>query len=206
MHRLGLFSDPVEDWKRTALRNAAEGCVGRPSPPRARRWWSFRWIVARYLERRDARSRIDGAVFDAESFLAAGDRELAAALATNALQVAVSPRHRARLWKVVTWSAIAARSPFAAHEALSRLPPRAMDVHIVSAYLDCCNRVREGVDLLERARASGVRSAETSKLLIDLYHREGDAAAVRALLASDSPLLSQRDRDAIESALAAPAG
>jgi ABC-type nickel/cobalt efflux system permease component RcnA len=168
--------------------------------------WCVRSIVTRYGERRDALSSIDRTVVDAEAFLAAGDRKRAAALAANALRVAVSPRNRKRLWKVVTWSAIADRAPFSAHEALSHLPPRALDVHLVAAYLDCCNRAREGVELLERARAMGVRSAETTKLLIELHHREGDAPAVRALLASDAALLSQQDRVAIESALAALAG
>lgn len=98
------------------------------------------------------------------------------------------------------WAAVAKPDPVLAHQALQQLPASELDLHLVAAYLSCCNRLDEAADLLELARRHGYHAAETTKLAVDVLYRSGKAAAARALAQAERQLLSADDWRAIESA------
>jgi hypothetical protein len=155
-----------------------------------------------YLESRDAAAGLGTFVPRIESLLAAGDATQAQGLARQALSVSQSAAQRRKLWKLLAWAEIGRRDPVFAHDAMLKLAPQDIDVHLLASYLAACNRNEEAVDLLEDARSLGHRSAPTTKLLADLHFRRGDIDAVAALASTDRTLLSDEDRAAIESAVA----
>ena len=155
-----------------------------------------------YRESSDANSEVDSIAVDTDARLSEGEPEQAAELAERGLAVALSARKRERLWKAFAWAQIGQQDPFRAHGALLQLPIHAIDLHLLAAYLSCCNRVDEAAALLEEARSRGHRSPETTKLLTDLLFRRGERKAVLALAESDEEPLSAEDRSAIEAALA----
>lgn len=71
--------------------------------------------------------------------------------------------------------------PFLTHLPLQHLPPADIDRHLLASYLSCCNRSAEAEELLREARTQGYRSAETSKLSIELLSARADHADARAL-------------------------
>jgi hypothetical protein len=154
-----------------------------------------------YRESSDAHSGVNAIALAAETRLSEGAPEEAAELADQGLAVALSARERARLLQTLAWAQIGRQDPFRAHGALLQLPTDAVDLHLLAAYLSCCNRADEAVALLQEARGVGHRSPETTKLLADLLFRRGERAAVLALATSDARLLSAEDRTAIEAAL-----
>jgi len=154
-----------------------------------------------YRECSDAHCGADAIAPAAEARLSEGASEKAAELAEQGLAVSLSERIRTRLLQTLTWAQIGRQDPFRAHGALLQLPTHAIDLHLLAAYLSCCNRADEAVALLEEARAAGHRSPETTKLLAELLFRRGERALVLALATSDAGLLSAEDRTAIEAAL-----
>jgi hypothetical protein len=201
------LSDPVEDWKRLALSAAGAGrdakrgfrsklTALRPIRSSVAAWEAFR-------SRRDLRSGAVALADEADTCMRQAQLRKASRLAEQALGLACSGSLRARLWKLLAWTAIGARDPFLAHGAIAQLQPDAVDVHLIASYLDGCNRRDEALELLTRARALGHRSHETSKLLIDLLFGRGQTDAVRRLAAADAALLSQEEQQAIEAALRA---
>jgi hypothetical protein len=134
--------------------------------------------------------------------LAEGRPKEAASLATLALAQVRSHRRREALLKALAWAGIGQADPFLAHSALLQLRPGAIDVHLLTSYLACCNRVEEAIELLEEARFSDYATPESTRLLVDLHFRMGDRAAVLALARSEDTSLSVEDRRAIESAVA----
>jgi hypothetical protein len=145
----------------------------------------------------DERSGVVQKSSDASARLAAGSALQAITLARAALEDACSFAQRRKLWKILVWAAIEQRDPFLTHLALQHLPPADIDLHLLSSYLSCCNRSAEAEELLREARNQGYRSAETSKLLIELSFARGDHAGALALAEADSGLLSAQDRSAL---------
>jgi hypothetical protein len=138
----------------------------------------------------------------ARAALAAGEPRRALLVARTALALARSAEQRQNLWSTFAWAGIADRDPFAAHAALQQLPEARLDVHLLAAYLSCCNRNLEAQELLEEARRLGLRSKETSKLLIEVLFAQGDRAGALTVVEADAALLSQEDRQSALSALA----
>jgi hypothetical protein len=138
----------------------------------------------------------------AETLVAEGHAPLAGRLAEQGLTAARSASCRARLWTCSAWAAIGDHDPFRAHRALGELPAQVVDIHLVASYLDCCNRTREAVELLEQARTAGDRSLATTKLLIELYFRQSNLQAISELARSESAILTAADKSAIDAALA----
>ncbi|HEY1537422.1 MAG TPA: hypothetical protein VGF76_25550 [Polyangiaceae bacterium] len=151
-------------------------------------------------EDRDERSGVVQKSSDASARLAAGSALQAITLARAALEDACSLAQRRKLWKTLAWSGIDERDPFLTHLALQHLSPADIDLHLLSSYLSCCNRGAEAEELLREARNQGYRSAEASKLLIELLFARGDHAGALALAEADSGLLSAQDRSALAAA------
>jgi hypothetical protein len=124
--------------------------------------------------------------------------EQALDLAMRALANARVDGNRTPLWKTVAWAAIGKRDPFKAHGALLSLGASARDSHLVAAYLACCNRNDEAIDLLRVARRQR-RTRETSMLLVDLLFQTGLQAEALAVAEMDRGLFTVADRNAIES-------
>jgi hypothetical protein len=161
---------------------------------------SLRAIRDSYRESFEAQAGLDAVLRDVRAALSSSDCRRAGELARSGLARALSPARREKLWTALAWAGIGKGDPFLAHDALLRLPLRAIDLHLLASYLSCCNRVEEAVAVLEEARALGHRSPETSKLLADLLFRKGEHAAVLALSESDAALLTAEEREAIVTA------
>ena len=130
----------------------------------------------------------------------------AAELARRALASASVEANRQALWKTLAWAAIGKRDPFTAHGALLSLGAGARDLHLVGAYLACCGRVDEAIQLLREARCHGHRSRETLKLLIDLLVQSGRQPEALAVAETDRTLLTAEDWSVIESSTAPGGG
>ena len=139
----------------------------------------------------------------AEAHLHADAPEAAVEQARQALDAARGDALRIRLCKTLAWAAIGKSDPFLAHAALGQLPSSDLDVHLVTAYLACCNRTDEAVRLLQEARAQGQRTPETTRLLLELLVRQGAVSEAWAVARADRAILSVVDWTAIESALGA---
>jgi len=134
----------------------------------------------------------------AEMLLEAGERTRALGVARRALGRARSRALRARLWRALAWAAIGEGDPLLSHGALGALPPEELDVHLVASYLATCNRVEEAVGLLERARSLGLRSPETTKLLLGLLLRHGELERGRSIAREDAVLLTSEEMKLVE--------
>jgi hypothetical protein len=154
----------------------------------------------------DAESGVERIAAEAEACLARGEPKAANELALKGLGLARSPDKRSRLWKALAWAAIGRGDAFVAHTGLMGAEPEGIDVHLLAAYLACCNRTDEAVDLLEYAGTFGQRGPEATKLLIDLSFRRGDDEATLALVRSNQSQLSPAEREAVESAIASRTG
>jgi len=156
----------------------------------------------RWRESYDARSNVDAVARAAEWAMSEGDARRAQHLATHGLATALASRSRQRLWTTLAWTGIALGDPLVTHEALLRLYPNSISLHLVASYLSSCNRVEEAVELLLEMRALGHRSTETTKLLVDLLFRRGERQAVLALALADTTILSLDELRTIRSAVA----
>ncbi len=150
---------------------------------------------------KDDRARVPAITGAIESLLSHGDARGASVRVKQALAAARSPAARSRLLTLAAWAAIGRQDPYLAHQAVGRLSPKQLDIHLVAAYLACCNRTGEAIALLEEGRRMGQRSRETTKLLVDLRFRGGDRQGALSLARQDRHLLSPGEWDALERAL-----
>lgn len=152
---------------------------------------------------RDERSGAIRIAAHASARLRGGDVTGAAESAKQGLAFATSECTRTELRRTLAWAAIAERDALLAHATLATMPVAEIDYHLVAAYLSCCNRVGEAVQLLCEARGLGHRDPETTKLLIDLLYRSGDEQGALAVAHADDTLLSASDRRVIAEAFPA---
>ena len=160
-----------------------------------------RTLLEEYRSSCDERSGSTQNLLRAEACLVRGDAGQAMILCRSGLAAARSRDLRARLGKVLAWAAVTLNDPFVAHSALLELPSEQLDTYLLAAYLACCNRADEAIALVQEARALGEHGPGTTKLLIDLLFRRGDARAIQALVSLDSTLLSEDERRTVEDAL-----
>jgi hypothetical protein len=163
---------------------------------------AVRLALDAFKEERDEQTGVDEKSSEAAAALAAGEAPRAIRLAREALEVARSHAQRHKLWRTLAWAAIAQSEPFLAHLAVQQIQHAELDLHLLCSYLMTCGRNSEAEELLQAGRASGLRSAETSKQLIDLLFSRGDRAGARALSERDADLLSPDDQQVIAAALA----
>lgn len=153
---------------------------------------------ARWL---DARASYAQRLNEIEGLISSDQARQALPIASEVLQAAHSAELRARAGKALAWAAIGSADLAPAHEAMARLPESALDEHLVAAYLATVNRTPEAVALLTQARRLGLRSRAASRLLADLYYREGDIEALAALARTDVDVLDADDLTRIEQAM-----
>jgi len=149
--------------------------------------------VEAYRSSRDRSIGLEDAIARARQQLARGEPEPVARFAQDALQVARSLEWRRELYVLLAWASIGKGDPFMAHAALQALPERALDPYLLAAYLRCCNRRTEALELLDDMHRLGYRSRETVKLMLELSFALGDFEKVRAIAAADSELLTSED-------------
>jgi hypothetical protein len=158
-------------------------------------------LVRAYAECDDVLSGVRDRVDEARALLARGEDRRATDVAAKTLGLARTTRLRTALRQTLVWSALAREDCVEAHRELTKLDPVSIDVHLLCAYLACCRRDEEALVLLNEARAVGRRSVETTRLHLDLLHRNGKREAAVELAASDAALLSATDRAVLEQAL-----
>jgi hypothetical protein len=159
-------------------------------------------LARAYTESSDARNGVHARVAQAFELLQRGHARRAREVATEALMVVRSAPLRTRLFQALAWSAIAEDDAFETHRVLAELEPEAVDLHLLCAYLDSCRRPEEALELLAEARRAGHRSAELTKLHVDLLYRTSQLDAAAALAESDAELLSPSERARVARALA----
>lgn len=130
----------------------------------------------------------------ARAALSEGNPRRAMTIARATLEQARSSGLRQNACSLLAWAGIAARDPFATHAALQELPQACIDVHLLAAYLHCCNRSLEAKELLDEARRLAQGSPEISKLLIDVLFALGERAEALAVIETDAGLLSDGER------------
>jgi len=167
---------------------------------------SARAAYEAFQEEFDRQSDINGKLEEARAALSAGEHRRSISIVRSALAVARSKEQRQKLWTTFAWAGIGSRDPFMAHAALQQLPAACVDVHLLAAYLHCCNRTLEAQELLQEARRLGRWTAETSRLLIDILFAQGDRSAALAVSDADAAILSDDDRRLVRLALARPEG
>jgi hypothetical protein len=146
----------------------------------------------------DEKNGLVAAAGRAETLIAEGEATAALRLVRGALSRVRAPKLRVRLWKCLAWAAIGKGDAFVAHGALGTLPARELDVHLVVSYLAACSRLDEAIGLLERARAAGQRTRETTKLLLDLLLRYGEVVRARRIAREDMALLTRAEMELVE--------
>jgi hypothetical protein len=150
----------------------------------------------------DLHAGLEVIIGDARQALSNGESALAFEISGRGLAKALSAYNREALWKTAAWAAIGKTDPLLAHDALLRLPADAIDLPLLASYLGCCNRLDEGIDLLQLARRVGRGTPQGTRLLADLLFRRGDSDEVLALARGEDATLSAEDRNAIEAAVA----
>lgn len=155
---------------------------------------SARAAYEAFAEEFDRTRGIAAKLDEARNALAAGNHARSMAITRASLEVARSKEQRQKLWTIFAWIGIGSRDPFLAHAGLQHLPAGCLNVHLLAAYLSCCNRLVEAQELLQEARGLGQRTVETSKLLIDILFTLGDRAGALAVTEADAAILSDRDR------------
>lgn len=155
-----------------------------------------------YTESSDARHGLDARATEAYELLQRGHGHRAMEVASNALMLVRSAPLRTRLYRALAWSAIAEDDAFETHRVLAALEPEAVDLHLLCAYLTSCRRPDEALELLAEARRLGHRSAELTKLHVDLLYRTGQLEAASDLAESDAALLSPSERAQVARAVA----
>jgi hypothetical protein len=165
---------------------------------------AVRGFVICYQAAADEKDGIPAQMRQADALVSSGETREALRLAQRALSRARSPDFRARLWKCLAWAAIGQGDAFVAHRSLGTLPRRQLDVHLVASYLAACGRGEEALALLERARAVGQRSRETTKLLLDVLLRRGEMVRARRIAREDRALLTSAEVELLERTIFGP--
>lgn len=151
---------------------------------------------------RDAKLGAEQELRKIEALTLAGHTRIAIRLAEALLGRARSAALKARVGRALVWAAIGEGDAAQAQSALFWLPETAVDLHLLCSFLATAGRTAEAVELLEIAGRHGQRSAESVKLLADLYYRERRFEQVAALAANANELLSPDELERIARALA----
>jgi Zn-dependent protease len=101
----------------------------------------------------------------------------------------------------VSWAEATRGRSSSAREALERLERGVpVDSYLLAVVEEALGSPARARTILEAARRQGVRSNETTKLLIDLCAREGDLATATRIAIEDADMLGQVDGRAVLSA------
>ncbi len=163
---------------------------------------SARAAYEAFQEEFDRQSGVAGKLQEARAALELGHPHRSIAITRAALQLARSKEQRQKLWTSYAWGGVGSRDSFVAHAGLQHLSDGCLDVHLLAAYLCCCNRAFEAQELLQEARRLGQWTSETSKLLIEILFAQSDLAGALAVTEADAAILSDADRRAVLLALA----
>jgi Zn-dependent protease len=101
----------------------------------------------------------------------------------------------------MAWAEAVRGRTSSAREALDRLERGVpVDSYLLAVVEEALGSPTRARTILEAARRQGVRSTETTKLLIDLCAREGDLASATRIAIEDADMLGQADGRAVLSA------
>jgi hypothetical protein len=151
-----------------------------------------------FIARADTRDGIDRMLAEAKTALQAGDNQSAAELAKTVADRARTARSRNEAWTTLAWAHVAdGRGPLA-REALMNVKPQGdIDLYTLAAVEDAAGAPDHAKDVLLQARQLGLRTAEMTKLLIDLFARGGDLASAAELAREDAALLGRTQARAV---------
>jgi Zn-dependent protease len=153
---------------------------------------------AAFVARADVRDGLDRMLSDAKSALLTGDNRGAGTLATAVADRARTARLRNEAWTTIAWVHVAEGSGRLAREALLNIKPQGdIDLYTLAAVEDAAGEPDHARDVLVQARQHGLRTAEMSRLLIDLFARSGDLGAAADVAREDAALLGHDQARAV---------
>jgi len=151
-----------------------------------------------YIARADARDGFDRMLSDAKSALLSGDNRAAQALAETVTGSARTARLRNEAWTTIAWVYVADGNGQLARSALMNVKPQGdVDLYTLAAVEDAAGEADNAKDILLQARLHGLRTAEMTKLLIDLHARRDDLTAAADIAREDASLLGRDQARAV---------
>ncbi len=152
----------VQSWWLTAL----FGFAAFSAVQQARQAWSTDI---------DVREGLDEQLAKAKAALDEGKLDDAYVFADDVVRRARTAPMRNGGYTALAWVHVARNEGFQARDALAQIEPRsAVDPYTYAAVEDAAGDARRAREVLEEARRQGVWNGEMTKLLIDLYAREGN--------------------------------
>lgn len=146
----------------------------------------------------DAREGLEDRLMQAKAALGRGDLEDAWLLADDVVRRAKSQPVRNGGLTALAWVHVERGQGARARAMLSEIdPPHAVDPYTVAAVEDAAGDPTRARQVLEEARRQGYRTVESSKLLIDLYAREGRMEGAVDVALEDADLLARDDVRAV---------
>jgi Zn-dependent protease len=150
------------------------------------------------VARADTRDGFDRMLADAKAALQAGDGKSAADLANEVAGRARVARLRNEAWTTLAWVHIVVGEGNLARQALMNVKPQGdIDLYTLAAVEDAAGEPEHAKDILLQARQLGLRTAEMTKLLVDLFARGADLAAAAEIAREDAALLGRDQARAV---------
>lgn len=151
-----------------------------------------------FIARADTRDGIDRMLAEAKTALQAGNNQSAAELAKAVADRARTARSRNEAWTTLAWVHVSNGWGTLAREALMNVKPQGdIDLYTLAAVEDAAGAPDHAKDVLLQARQLGLRTAEMTKLLIDLFARSGDLASAAEIAREDAALLGRDQARAV---------
>jgi Zn-dependent protease len=151
----------------------------------------------------DARAGLQSMLREAKDALAAGDNERAMMIAAEVLTRARTRPMRNGARIAEAWAHVGRGDGQRAQAALGEIqPPGAVDPFTLAAVEDAAGHPRQALSVLLSARKIGLRAREMTKLLVDLYARQGELTRAMAIAIEDAPILTVDDLRAVIGAAA----
>ncbi len=151
-----------------------------------------------YEASRDARAGLDGQLAKARDALSREAWGDAIVLADDVVRRAKTLPVRNAGWTALAWAHAGKREGVAAREALAHVEPRsAVDPYTVAVVEDAAGAPDRARGVLHAARDVGLKSPEMTRLLVDLYARDGRLDRAVEIAIEDAALLAHDDGRAV---------
>ena len=149
----------------------------------------------------DRRRGLEGELVRARSAMAAGEAEEVLRIGTDVVARARTSVVRNGGLLAIAWAEATRGKAILARQTLERLERGTpVDPYFLAAVEDALGSPVRARAILEAARQQGAKSADSTKLLIDLWARDGDMDRATQLATEDADMLGPIDARAVFSA------
>jgi Zn-dependent protease len=162
---------------------------------------SMRQLRAAWLFRKERVDGIDGELANVKAAMMRGDTKQVLALSEALVNRARTPATKNGALIAMAWAQATEGRTVAAREIIERLQADGHpDLYFLAALEDVLGSAERARALLEAARQQGWRRADTTKLLIDLYARDGQMVRATEVAGEDLESLDAADARAVVTA------